>query len=136
MLLLTEVLPQQHLNQVSAGLSFLFNTLRPFSMEYSVKLASKPLLDPNKVCGTCMHVRLSLGLVGSLDFKQRLKQVMQGLTTQCTTNEDISIDDRLFEVLALLNWLHKQKFYCKKEKSWIHLFDAACYAWQPKSHSL
>jgi len=80
-----------------------------------------------------MHVRLSLGLVATLDFKQRLKQVMQGLTTQCTTNEDISIDDRLFEVLALLNWLHKQKFYCKKEKSWTHPFDAACYAWSPKS---
>jgi len=130
MLLLTEVLPQQHLNQVFAGLSFLLNTLRPFSRESSVKLASKLLLDPNKVCGTCMHVRLSLGLVGSLDFKLKLKQIMQRLTAQCKTTEDISIDNNLFEVLALLNWLHKQKFYCKREKSWTHLFDVACYGWQ------
>lgn len=83
-----------------------------------------------------MHVRLNLGLVGSLDFKLKLKQIMQRLTTQCKTTEDISIDNHLFEVLALLKWLSKQKFYCKREKGWTHLFDAACYAWQPKLHSL
>jgi len=110
--------------------------LKPRWGESSVKLASKLLQDPNKVCGTCMHVRLNLGLVGSLDFKLKLKQIMQRVTAKCTTTEDINIDDRLFEVLALLNWLQKQKFYCKKEKNWTHLFDAACYAWQAKLHSL
>jgi len=133
MLLLTEILPQQHLNQVSANLSCRRNTFRPlFWTESTVRLASKLLLDPNKVCGTCVHLRLNLGLVGSLDFKLKLKQIMQQLTAQCTTTEDISIDAHLFEVLALLNWLHKQKFYCKKEKSWTHLFDEACYTWQPR----
>jgi len=79
-----------------------------------------------------MHVRLSLGLVASLDFKLKLKRIIQQLTAQCTTTEDISIDDNIFEVLALLNWLQKQKFYCRTEKGWVRLFDVACYAWSPK----
>jgi len=132
MLLLIEKLQQQHLNEVSANLSCRRNIFRPPWRESSVKLTSKLLLDPNKVCGTCMHVRLNLGLVGSLDFKLKLQRIMQGLTTQCKTTEDISIDDNLFEVLALLNLLQKQKFYCRKEKGWVNLFDAACYAWQPR----
>jgi len=105
-------------------------------MEPTVELASKLLQDPNKVCGTCTHIRLNLGLVGSLDFKLKLRQIVQRLTAQCKTTEDICIDDHLFEVLGLLNWLQKQKFYCQREKGWTHLFDAACYAWQPKSQSL
>jgi hypothetical protein len=100
-----------------------------------VQLASTGLLDPNKVCGTCMHVRLSLGLVGSLDFKSKLKQITQQLAAQWQTMENISIDNELFEVLALLNWLSKQKFYCKREKGWTHLFDVACYTWQPRGES-
>jgi len=40
------------------------------------------------------------------------------------------MDRSLFEVLALLHWMARQKIYCKKERSWTHFFDEPCYAWQ------
>jgi len=95
-------------------------------------LASKLLLDPNKVCGTCTHIRPRLGIVGTLQFRAKLERVVQRLGAEKDIMENISIDDNLFEVLALLNLLQKQQFYCKKEKGWVNLFDAACYAWQPR----
>jgi len=99
-------------------------------------LASKLLLDPSKVCGTCTHIRPCLGLIDTLEFRAKLKRAVQLLEAEKDTMENISIDNNLFEVLAQLNWMQKRKLYCKKEKSWTHLFDTACYAWQPKIHSL
>jgi hypothetical protein len=94
------------------------------------------LLDPNKVCGTCTHIRPRLGLVGTLEFQAKLERVVQRLGAEKDTMENTRIDDNLFEVLALLNWLQKQKFYCRREKCWVHILDAGCFAWQPKLHSL
>lgn len=88
--------------------------------------------DKIKVCGTCVHVRLSLGIATSLDFKVNLTTILSRLIEQCDTMESLNLDDDLFEVLALLNWLSKQKFYCRKEKGWTHLFDTSCYSWQSR----
>jgi len=60
---------------------------------------------------------------------------MQRLTAQCQTMENITIDNELFEVLALLNWLSKQKFYCRAERNWTHILDKACYAWKLRGES-
>lgn len=85
--------------------------------------------NPNKVCATCIHVRLTLGIVTSLDFKERLRDILQSLTCQSNETGEATIDNNLVEMLAFLNWLSKKKFYCRNEKSWTPLFDMACYAW-------
>jgi len=77
-----------------------------------------------------------LGIVGTLQFRAKLERVVQQLGAGRDTMENISIDDNLFEVLALLNLLQKQKFYCRKVKGWVNIFDTGCYGWQPKLHSL
>jgi len=90
----------------------------------------KDVRGQDKICGTCRHVRLSLGVVTSLDFKSRLEQVLERLRL-CDAGS-INIDSDLLSVLSLLNDLARQRFYCFKEQGWTHLFDRACYAWQPR----
>ena len=79
-------------------------------------------------------MRLSLGIVTSLDFKRRLEQVVERLSL-CDA-DSINVDSDLLSVLSLLNELSRQNFFCRKEKGWTHLFDVACYAWQPTTSSL
>ncbi|MFQ5758621.1 MAG: hypothetical protein ACE5IF_02970 [Candidatus Bathyarchaeia archaeon] len=76
-------------------------------------------------------MRLTLGIVTSLDFKRRLKSVLERLKPY-DISSDVHIDSELLWVLALLNELARQKLYCRKEHSWTHLFDTACFAWQPR----
>lgn len=88
--------------------------------------------DPSKICAVCRHIRLTLGVVTSLEFRERLNDVLQRLAYQSDKTSEVTIDNNLVEMLAFLNWLSKQKFYCRNEHSWTRLFDVACYAWQPR----
>jgi len=80
-------------------------------------------------------MRLTLGIVTNIDFKQRLHRILQHFETSDVSSE-ICIDDELLTILALLNELGRQKFYCRKEQGWTHLFDVACYAWQSRKLEL
>ena len=95
-----------------------------------VMVFMKNMSGQHKICGTCQHIRLSLGIVTSLDFKSRLEQVLERLSL-CDA-DSICVDSDLLSILSLINELSRQKFYCLNEQGWTHLFDRACYAWQQK----